>query len=128
MQRKSLSSMAKLVATAAVGIMAAAGMAAPAVAAEAQPADRSTSQSVGVQAQTVTTWIQGNVRYGPSTDYAIAYTVAANQNLTAVCWLYGGYVNANGVYHNKWVRLADGRYIWGGLLKGNETGNVSNSC
>ncbi|MER6134219.1 SH3 domain-containing protein [Streptomyces sp. NPDC001815] len=121
-------SMTKLMITAAVGVMAAAGMAAPAAAAEHRSADRSTSQSAGVQAQTVTTWINGNVRIGPDTGYSIAYTVAANQNLSAECWLEGGFVNANGVYHDKWVLLSDGNYIWGGLLKGNEVGNVSRYC
>ncbi|MDK1347563.1 hypothetical protein QNO09_30545 [Streptomyces sp. 378] len=30
--------------------------------------------------------------------------------------------------HDKWVLLSDGNYIWGGLLKGNEVGNVSTPC
>jgi hypothetical protein len=128
MQWKSSRSMTKLMTTAAVAIAAVAGMAVPAAGAQAQPVDRSAAQSVGVQAQTVTTWINGNVRIGPSTGYRIAYTVAANQNLSAECWLEGGYVNANGYYHNKWVLLSDGNFIWGGLLKGNEVGNVSDPC
>ncbi|MFD6286616.1 hypothetical protein [Streptomyces sp. NPDC060205] len=128
MQKQSSRPMTKLMITAAAGVMAVAGMAAPAFAAEHRPAERSTSLSAGVQAQTVTTWINGNVRIGPSTGYSIAYTVAANQNLTAVCWNEGGFVNANGVYHDKWVLLSDDNWIWGGLLKGNETGNVSNHC
>ncbi|MBA8946354.1 MULTISPECIES: SH3 domain-containing protein [Streptomyces] len=111
--------------TAAVGVMAAAGMAAPASAAEAPQAGRT---NVSAQFETVTTWVQGNVRIGPSTGYRIAYTVAANQNLTAVCWLEGGTVSANGYTHNKWVYLLDDNYIWGGLLKGNEVGNVSSRC
>ena len=129
MRKQSSRSMTKLMITAAVGVMAAAGLAAPAAAAQSQPTvDRSTSAGVGIQAQTVTTWINGNVRIGPSTGYSIAYTVAANQNLTAVCWNEGGFVNANGVYHDKWVLLSDDNWIWGGLLHGSETGNVSNHC
>jgi hypothetical protein len=115
----------KIMITAAVGVMAAAGMAAPASAAEAPQADRT---NVSAEFETVTTWVQGNVRIGPSTGYRIAYTVAANQNLTAVCWLEGGTVSANGYTHNKWVYLSDDNYIWGGLLKGNEVGNVSSRC
>ncbi|WP_145865388.1 hypothetical protein [Streptomyces capillispiralis] len=111
--------------TAAAGIMAAAGMAAPATAAQAPQTNRTNTSA---QFETVTTWIQGNVRIGPSTGYRIAYTVAANQNLTAVCWLEGGTVSANGYTHNKWVYLADDNYIWGGLLTGNEVGNVSSRC
>ncbi|MFE6338591.1 SH3 domain-containing protein [Streptomyces sp. NPDC057798] len=109
----------------AVGVMAAAGMAAPASAAEAPQAEQT---KVSAQLETVTTWVQGNVRIGPATGYRIAYTVAANQNLSAVCWLEGGTVSANGYTHNKWVYLSDERYIWGGLLKGNEVGNVSSPC
>lgn len=115
----------KIMITAAAGIMAAAGMAAPATAAQAPQTNRTNTSA---QFETVTTWIQGNVRIGPSTGYRIAYTVAANQNLTAVCWLEGGTVTANGYTHNKWVYLADDNYIWGGLLTGNEVGNVSSRC
>ncbi|MFI9771205.1 hypothetical protein ACIHJG_30650 [Streptomyces sp. NPDC052415] len=125
MHRTSSRPLAKIMMTAAVGVMAAAGMAAPASAAEAPQAERS---KMGAQFETVTTWVQGNVRTGPSTDHSIAYTVAANQNLTGVCWLYGGTVSANGYTHNKWVYLSDNKYIWGGLLKGNEVGNVSSLC
>ncbi|MFF3350867.1 hypothetical protein [Streptomyces sp. NPDC002779] len=117
--------LAKIMMAVSVGVMAAAGMAAPASAAEARQAERT---KVSAQFETVTTWIQGNVRIGPATGYRIAYTVAANQNLTAVCWLEGGTVSANGYTHNKWVYLSDERYIWGGLLKGNEVGNVSSPC
>ncbi|AKG44641.1 hypothetical protein ACWD33_14990 [Streptomyces xiamenensis] len=76
----------------------------------------------------ITTWVQGNVRKGASTSYNIAYTVKANQQLMGVCWLTGGTVDANGISHNKWVKLSDGNYIWGGLLKGNETGGISTKC
>ncbi|GAA3183600.1 hypothetical protein GCM10010451_35900 [Streptomyces virens] len=125
MRRTSSRPLTKIMTTAAVGVMAAAGMAAPASAAEAPQAGRT---NVSAQFETVTTWVQGNVRIGPSTGYRIAYTVAANQNLTAVCWLEGGTVSANGYTHNKWVYLLDDNYIWGGLLKGNEVGNVSSRC
>ncbi|MEY9490858.1 hypothetical protein RKD26_006652 [Streptomyces calvus] len=125
MHRTSSRPLTKIMITAAVGVMAAAGMAAPASAAEAPQAGRT---NVSAQFETVTTWVQGNVRIGPSTGYRIAYTVAANQNLTAVCWLEGGTVSANGYTHNKWVYLLDDNYIWGGLLKGNEVGNVSSRC
>lgn len=54
--------------------------------------------------------------------------VAANQNLSAECRLVGGPVTANGISHDKWVLPSDGNYIWGGLLKGNEVGNVSRPC
>ncbi|MEV0241911.1 SH3 domain-containing protein [Streptomyces sp. NPDC050674] len=112
-----------MTAAAAAAVLVAAGTAAPAVAAPAQRAE-----AVSVQSQTVTTWINGNVRIGPATGYRIAYTVAANQSLSAECWLVGGFVSANGVHHDKWVLLSDGNYIWGGLLKGNEVGNVSRPC
>ncbi|MFI8205505.1 SH3 domain-containing protein [Streptomyces sp. NPDC085937] len=125
MRRTSARPLTMTVIAAAVGVMAAAGMTAPAAAAEASQTDRT---NVSAAFETVTTWVQGNVRIGPSTGYRIAYTVAANQNLTAVCWLEGGTVTANGYTHNKWVYLSDDRYIWGGLLKGNEVGNVSSHC
>ncbi|MDU0303470.1 hypothetical protein [Streptomyces sp. PAL114] len=125
MRRNNARPLTMTVIAAAVGVMAAAGTAAPAAAAEASQTDRT---NVSAEFETVTTWVQGNVRIGPSTGYRIAYTVAANQNLTAVCWLEGGTVTANGYTHNKWVYLSDDRYIWGGLLKGNEVGNVSSHC
>ncbi|NNN35364.1 hypothetical protein HLK59_34350 [Streptomyces sp. S3(2020)] len=118
----------KLAAAAAVALVMAGAAAAPSAAASARSAEQPAAQTMSVQAQTVTTWINGNVRIGPSTGYSIAYTVAANQSLSAECWLVGGFVNANGVYHDKWVLLSDGNYIWGGLLKGNEVGNVSTPC
>jgi uncharacterized protein YraI len=125
MHRTSSRPLTKIMMAVSVGVMAAAGMAAPVSAAEAPQADRT---NVSAEYETVTTWVQGNVRIGPSTGYRVAYTVAANQNLTAVCWLEGGTVSANGYTHNKWVYLSDERYIWGGLLKGNEVGNVSSPC
>ncbi|MFF5494457.1 hypothetical protein [Streptomyces aquilus] len=128
MQRRTSRSMTKLATATAAALVVAGGAAAPSAAASAQSAAQPAAQAVSVQAQTVTTWINGNVRIGPSTGYSIAYTVAANQNLSAECWLVGGYVNANGIYHDKWVLLSDGNYIWGGLLKGNEVGNVSTPC
>jgi hypothetical protein len=128
MQRRSSRLTTKLAAAAAVALVMAGAAAAPSAAASARSAEQPAAQAMSVQAQTVTTWINGNVRIGPSTGYSIAYTVAANQSLSAECWLVGGYVNANGVYHDKWVLLSDGNYIWGGLLKGNEVGNVSTPC
>ncbi|MFD3842645.1 hypothetical protein ACFWWC_41390 [Streptomyces sp. NPDC058642] len=128
MQRRTSRMMTRLTTAAAAAIVVAGGAAAPSAAASAQSAQQPAAQAVSLQAQTVTTWINGNVRIGPSTNYSIAYTVAANQSLSADCWLVGAYVNANGVYHDKWVLLSDGNYIWGGLLKGNEVGNVSTPC
>ncbi|MGW0500768.1 SH3 domain-containing protein [Streptomyces sp. NPDC003007] len=107
-------------------VLVGAGTAAPAVAASGQQTERATATVSA--SQTVTTWINGNVRIGPAVGYRIAYTVAANQNLSAECWLVGGPVTANGISHDKWVLLSDGNYIWGGLLKGNEVGNVSTPC
>lgn len=55
----------------------------------------------------------------------------------ALCWSEGQHVNAWGVAHNKWVRVridAPGypgyydQWVWGGGLKGSETGNVPNHC
>ncbi|MDN3271955.1 hypothetical protein [Streptomyces sp. MA15] len=71
----------------------------------------------------------GNVRYGPSTSYGINYTVAAGFTSYGLCWrTEGGHVSANGISHNKWVKLDDNAWIWGGLLQGNETGGVANHC
>lgn len=110
------------------GLMGAAATPASAVAADSGSAATSQTQDVGAQFETVRTWIHGNVRYGPSTDYAIHYTVGKGFVSTGLCWKYGGWVNANGIYHNKWVKLSDREWIWGGLLKGNETGGVDNYC
>ncbi|MFE7896209.1 SH3 domain-containing protein [Streptomyces sp. NPDC057424] len=126
MQRFTSRSRIKLMTAAAAAILVGAGTAAPAVAAPGQQTERAAAT---VRAhQTVTTWINGNVRIGPAVGYRIAYTVAANQRLSAECWLVGGPVTANGISHDKWVLLSDGNYIWGGLLKGNEVGNVSRPC
>ncbi|MFD5316898.1 SH3 domain-containing protein [Streptomyces sp. NPDC127098] len=104
-----------------------AGTAAAGGAAPAEPLARAASSASA--ASSVTTWTGGNVRTGPGTNYGVAYTVGANQSLSAACWLEGGHVSdSSGIAHNKWVRLSDGNYIWGGLLKGNETGNVSAHC
>ncbi|MFD7513001.1 hypothetical protein ACFV5N_27190 [Streptomyces sp. NPDC059853] len=106
------------------GLVLAGAAAAPAAAA---PQAR-TAPAVTTAAANITTWIQGNVRKGPSTSYDIAYTVTANQQLKGVCWLTGGTVNANGISHNTWVKLSDGNYIWGGLLKGDTKGGISTKC
>ncbi|MER6162485.1 hypothetical protein ABT147_44550 [Streptomyces sp. NPDC001868] len=45
-----------------------------------------------------------------------------------LCWKHGGWVNAHGVSHDKWVKLDDNAWIWDGLLKGNETGGVDSYC
>ncbi|MFI6639427.1 hypothetical protein [Streptomyces sp. NPDC050504] len=103
------------------GVLVATAMTAPATAAP-QPG------STGVQSSIVTTWINGNVRYGPSTDHDINYPVAAGFTSTGLCWKEGGWVSANGVSHNKWVKLGPEEWIWGGLLNGNETGGVSEQC
>ncbi|MFH0518042.1 hypothetical protein ACHBTE_12785 [Streptomyces sp. M41] len=128
MQRITSRKTTRLLTAAAAAVVVAVGAAAPAAAAQARPGDRPAAETVSLRAQNVTTWINGNVRIGPSTGYRIAYTVAPNQSLSAECWLVGGFVNANGIYHDKWVLLSDGNYIWGGLLKGNEVGDVSQPC
>ncbi|GAA2284865.1 hypothetical protein GCM10010368_64400 [Streptomyces roseiscleroticus] len=110
------------------GVLATAGMTVPAVAADSGPAAAPHSQSVGIQSGYVETWINGNVRFGPSTTYGINYTVAAGFRSYGLCWQQGGWVNANGVAHDKWVKLDDNAWIWGGLLKGDETGGVHNHC
>lgn len=126
MQRFTSRSRTKLMTAAAAAILVGVGTAAPAVAAP-EPQTERAAATVRAQ-QTVVTWINGNVRIGPATGYRIAYTVAANQSLSAECWLVGGPVTANGISHDKWVLLSDGNFIWGGLLKGNEVGNVSRPC
>ncbi|WP_406729490.1 hypothetical protein WJ438_40255 [Streptomyces sp. GD-15H] len=110
------------------GLVGAAATPASAVAADSGPAAAPQTQSVGIQSAWVETWIHGNVRYGPSTSYGINYTVSKGYDAYGLCWQYGGWVNANGIYHNKWVKLSNSAWIWGGLLKGNETGGVSNYC
>ncbi|MTE22595.1 hypothetical protein F0L17_26570 [Streptomyces sp. TRM43335] len=110
------------------GVVGAAATPASAVAADFGPATAPQTQSVGIQGGIVETWIHGNIRYGPSTDYAIHYTEGAGFVSYGLCWKYGGWVNANGISHNKWVKLSDREWIWGGLLKGDETGGVRNYC
>ncbi|TDC20254.1 SH3 domain-containing protein [Streptomyces sp. 8K308] len=109
--------------------LVAGAMAGTAVAGGAAPLERAAATNSVSAASSITTWTGGNVRTGPGTDYGVAYTVGANQSLSGVCWLEGGHVSdSSGIAHNKWVRLSDGNYIWGGLLKGNETGGVSAHC
>jgi hypothetical protein len=123
---------AKLITTIAAGMLAAVGMSAPAVAGTV-PADRpeaqTTTSDVAINNVWVTTWTGANVRSCASTNCRIVYSVDANTRLSAQCWTHGQWVNQNGVAHDKWVRLASGQtWIWGGLLKGNETGGVSTRC
>lgn len=110
------------------GLVGAVAAPASAVAADSGSAVVSQTQSVGIQGGYVETWIHGNVRYGPSTDYAIHYTVSKGFRSYGLCWKYGGWVNANGIYHNKWVKLSSSEWIWGGLLRGDETGGVDDYC
>ena len=121
---------AKVLTTIAAGMLAVAGMSAPAVAATApvdRPDTQRTTSDVGIN-QVVTTWTAANIRSCASTNCSIAYSVGANTGLNASCWNYGQWVNQNGVAHDKWVRLYSGNWIWGGLLKGNQTGGVSTRC
>lgn len=122
-------SVTKALITAAAGLVLAGAAAAPAAAAPAAaPHQARTAPAVTTATGNITTWIQGNVRKGASTSYDIAYTVTANQQLMGVCWLTGGTVDANGISHNTWVKLSDGNYIWGGLLKGDTKGGISTKC
>ncbi|MED7949721.1 hypothetical protein [Streptomyces sp. BE303] len=118
----------RLVTAVGLAVLTAAGMAAPAAAADSEPAGAPRTQISRMLGGVVTTWINGNVRYGPSTDYAINYPVSAGFTSYGLCWKTGGWVNANGVAHDKWVKLSDNEWIWGGLLNGDETGGVSNYC
>ncbi|WP_320775874.1 hypothetical protein [Streptomyces sp. CRN 30] len=119
----------KALTTIAAGMLATAAMAAPAVAASdpGRTDTRRTLSESTIQA-TVTTWTGANVRSCASTNCGVVYSVGANTTLNAVCWDYGQYVNQNGIAHDKWVQLLSGNWIWGGLLKGNETGNISVKC
>ncbi|MEU9144934.1 hypothetical protein [Streptomyces sp. NPDC048349] len=120
----------KVLTTIAAGMLATTAMAAPAAAAT-PPADRpgtgNSTSDVGIN-QVVTTWTSANVRSCASTNCGIVYSVGANTGLNASCWSHGQWVNQNGVAHDKWVRLYSGNWIWGGLLKGDETGGVSTRC
>ncbi|MFE1784291.1 hypothetical protein ACFW9F_17320 [Streptomyces sp. NPDC059506] len=110
------------------GIVGAAATPASAVTADFGPAAAQQTQNVGVQGRWVVTWINGNVRYGPSTAYPIKYTVPKGFSAYGLCWKYGGWVDANGIRHNKWVKISSDEWIWGGLLQGDETGGVHNYC
>ncbi|WP_328749468.1 hypothetical protein OHT57_28960 [Streptomyces sp. NBC_00285] len=122
---------AKVITTIAAGLLAAAGMSAPtAAAATSTDRDARTAASDRIAANTwVYTWTSANIRSCASTNCSINYSVPANYQLSAICWAHGQYVNQNGVAHDKWVLLGSGSsWIWGGLLKGNQTGNVPNEC
>lgn len=122
---------AKAITTIAAGMLAAAAMSAPAAAATA-PVERQApvaASDVIAANTTVTTWTQANVRSCASNQCTLKYTVSAETKLSAICWANGQHVTAYGVSHNKWVKLGSGTsWIWGGLLKGNQTGNVPNQC
>ncbi|MFF0739120.1 hypothetical protein ACFYVL_01860 [Streptomyces sp. NPDC004111] len=122
---------AKVFTTVAAALLAASGMAAS-TASAAVPTDRETPTAAADRAIANTwvyTWTGANIRSCASTQCSINYSVPANYQLSAICWDYGEWVSQNGVSHNKWVLLGSGAsWIWGGLLKGNETGNVPNKC
>ncbi|MGI5193133.1 hypothetical protein ACQEVY_05745 [Streptomyces sp. CA-288835] len=122
---------AKVTTTIAAGMLAAAGMSAPAAAATT-PADRearATTSDVTIANTWVYTWTSANIRSCASTQCSINYSVPADYRLSAICWAPGERVSQHGYSHNKWVLLGSGTsWIWGGLLKGSETGNVPNRC
>lgn len=122
---------AKVITTIAAGLLAAAGMSAP-TAAAAAPADREarTAASDRAIANTwVYTWTSANIRSCASTQCSINYSVPADYQLSAICWAHGEWVSQHGYSHDKWVLLGSGAsWIWGGLLKGSQTGNVPNEC
>ncbi|NEB01234.1 hypothetical protein [Streptomyces sp. SID13726] len=119
---------AKVVTTIAAGLLAAAGMSAPTAAAVGQDT-RAPASGQTVTNTWVYTWTSANIRSCASTQCSINYTVPANYELSAICWAHGQWVSQNGVSHDKWVLLGSGSsWIWGGLLKGNQTGNVPNQC
>ncbi|MDG9719758.1 hypothetical protein [Streptomyces sp. DH24] len=128
MRIKRQRAMTRLATAIGAGVLAVTGTTASAVAADSGPAAAPQARSVGIQSGWVETWINGNVRYGPSTEYGINYTVGAGFVSYGLCWKHGGWVNANGVAHDKWVKLSSNAWIWGGLLKGDETGGVDNYC
>ncbi|MFD7292186.1 hypothetical protein ACFV9W_02770 [Streptomyces sp. NPDC059897] len=122
---------AKVITTVAAGLLAAAGMFAPTASATAPaaPEPRPAKGDVTLANTWVTTWTGANIRSCASTQCSINYSVPANYQLSAICWAYGQWVSQNGISHNKWVLLGSGSsWIWGGLLKGSETGNVPNQC
>ncbi|QCW78814.1 hypothetical protein EQG64_20050 [Streptomyces sp. S6] len=122
---------AKIITTVAAGMLAAAGMVTPATAATA-PAERQAPVAASdvIAANTwVYTWTRANVRGCASNQCALKYTVEADYRFSAICWDNGQHVTAYGISHNKWVKLGSGtNWVWGGLLKGNQTGNVPNKC
>ncbi|MEV7075862.1 hypothetical protein ACIQJT_04755 [Streptomyces sp. NPDC091972] len=122
---------AKAITTVAAGLLAVAGLSAPTAAAATsgdQGARTATSDRIAANTW-VYTWTSANIRSCASTACSINYTVPANYQLSAICWAHGQWVSQNGVSHDKWVLLGSGSsWIWGGLLKGNETGNVPNQC
>ncbi|WP_306319756.1 MULTISPECIES: hypothetical protein [unclassified Streptomyces] len=122
---------AKVATSIAAGLLAAAGMFAPAASA-ATPTDRGVPSPKADQAIANTwvyTWTEANVRSCPYLSCGINYTVGANYRFSAICWDYGQTISQNGYTHNKWVLLGSGQsWVWGGLLKGSETGNVPNRC
>ncbi|WP_415950935.1 hypothetical protein [Streptomyces sp. KLOTTS4A1] len=112
----------------AAGLLTAGAFAAPASAATAPSGqDAQRTAEVGIN-QVVTTWTSANVRSCPWLSCRIVYSVGANQGLNARCYTEGQTIDQNGYRHNKWVRLYSGNYIWGGLLKGDQTGGVHNHC
>ncbi|MFF4274072.1 hypothetical protein [Streptomyces sp. NPDC001536] len=111
---------AKVITTIAAGLLAAAGMSAPTAAATTDRAIANTW---------VETWTGANIRSCASTQCGINYSVPANYQLSAICWAHGEWVSQHGYSHDKWVLLGSGTsWIWGGLLKGSQTGNVPNEC
>lgn len=124
---------AKVITTVAAGLLAGAGMFAPSASAAA-PADQGSraaaaDQSQAIQNTWVYTWTSANVRSCASTECSISYTVPADYRFSAICYDEGQWVSQNGYSHNKWVLLGSGvNWVWGGLLKGSQTGNVPNHC
>jgi hypothetical protein len=121
---------AKVITTVAAGLLAAGGMSASTAAAAPIDRDARTAASDRIAANTtVTTWTSANVRSCASTQCGIHYSVGANYQFSAICWAYGEWVTQHGYSHNKWVLLGSGSsWVWGGLLKGSQTGNVPNQC
>ncbi|WP_416971393.1 hypothetical protein [Streptomyces sp. 4F14] len=123
---------AKVITTVAAGLLAGAGMFAPS--ASAAPTDQGSrtaaaDQTQAIQNTWVTTWTSANVRSCPSTACSINYSVGANYTFSAICYDEGETVSQHGYTHNKWVLLGSGQsWVWGGLLKGSQTGNVPNHC
>lgn len=123
---------AKVITTVAAGLLATAGMFAP-TATAAAPADREApavkTSDVKAANTWVYTWTSANIRSCASTQCSINYSVPADYQLSAICWAHGQWVSQHGYSHDKWVLLGSGSsWIWGGLLKGSQTGNVPNEC